>query len=109
MTDTAPPVTASDARDAARSLLARMVGDIESQLRGAPPAERNKLITKYLPILSKQLDDEKVDDATTKMRVELDGYRDEVRAALLGRFADGMNLDDAAELEQPDAPPEDMA
>lgn len=107
----------ADPRDDARQLLARMVSDIRQQLASAPPAERTKLIVKFLPILSKQIDDEKVDDGLTKMRAELDGYRDELGRALLGRYADMLNdeeydmlndeeYDALGDIEQP-APPED--
>lgn len=99
----------ADPRDDARLLLARMVSDIRQQLASAPPAERTKLIVKFLPILSKQIDDEKVDDGLTKMRAELDGYRDELGRALLGRYADMLNdeeYDALGDIEQP-APPED--
>lgn len=106
---TIPPAEPEDPRSAGRDLLARMIADIKSQLNSAPPAERNRLILKWFPILSKQLEDEKVDDATQKMRDELDAYRDDVARALLGRFADEVNSDPDAQPSPTDLPPEDAA
>ena len=72
-------------QEAAASLLASMVDDVKQQLRSAPPNQRASLIAKFMPILSKQIEEKEADDELDQMRAELDALSAEVREALLAR------------------------
>lgn len=79
---------AAAADDAIRSRAVRVVEmmfkDIEHQLQTAPANTRFAITQKILPILTKQLDTDKTNDEMSRLRDELNQYRDETAKALLG-------------------------